>query len=193
MTRRRILALLAAAALTVSIAALPVQAGPPETFDVPIIELFADVENGKAVFWNVTRDDFCDWAAGGFVGDAPAIELVPATINETGKGAIVASYNETRPLELWDFDDPDDLVNPCVDTDEQAGPWATGDAHIKAHDNDLDVSLTRMNAFGGNGTGTVYDADGDAWHYSWIFLAQINQDDEFRLVADDSNLKKKGN
>ncbi len=176
-----------------SLVALPAQASPPETFDVPIIVLFADEENSNAVFWNITRDDFCGWAAGGFMGEPPAIELVPITVNETGKGAIVASYKETRPIELWNFDDPDDLVDPCTDTDEQAGPWATGDVTVKAHDNDLFVSLTRMNAFGENGTGTVYDGDGAAWHYSWTFLAQIDMDGDFRIVVGNSNLKKKGN
>ncbi len=190
--RTRFALLLAAATMMVSVVALPVQAAPPVQEDIPLLLVFPDFENGKVVFWNTTRDDVCAWAEGGFVGPPPVIELVPVTFNETGKGAVVFSYNEIRPIELWNFDDPDDPVDPCVDTDEQDGPWATGDMRVSGHDNDLDVSLTRTNAFGDTGQGTVYTSDGSAWHYSWTFLAQIDQNGEFRVVNENFNLKKKG-
>jgi hypothetical protein len=59
-------------------------------------------------------------------------------------------------------------------------------------DNDLFASGTRTNSFGDLGQGTVYDNDGDSWHYSWNFRAHNDRDGEFSISAE-NNLKKKGN
>lgn len=190
---RKILVFTAALLVALAVVA-PVHADPPERTDEPIFGVFPDSEHGFAVFWNITRDDFCTWAAGGFEGPPPVVELVPATNLETGKGAVVASYKATRPIELWSLDsDVPPLTDPCSDTDEQSQAWATGTAHVVYTDNDRFVSLTRMNSFGDRGQGTVQDAGGDAWHYSWAFRAQVDQDGEFSVVHEHFTLKKKGN
>lgn len=61
-----------------------------------------------------------------------------------------------------------------------------------ATDNDLDVSLTRMNSFGDRATAKVADGTGGSWHYSAIFQGQISKDDEFRAVVVQSTLKPTG-
>jgi len=190
---RRVLVVVAAF-LVALVAAAPVHADPPAQTEEPIFGVFPDLENGFAVFWNITREDFCTWQAGGFAGAPPVIELVPASMHETGKGAFVASYKATRPIELWALDsDVPPLGDPCSDTSDQSAPWATGAVHVTYTDNDLFASMTRMNVFGDRGEGTVFDADGAAWHYSWTSRFQFTQEGEFIVVHDDINLKKKGN
>lgn len=188
---RRVL-VAAAAFLVATVVAAPIQADPPEQTQEPIFAVFADLEYGLAGFWNITREDYCAWQAGGFVGPPPVIELVPVTMHETGQGAVVASFKATRPIELWALDSDAAIEDPCLDTDDQLAPWATGTIHVTANDNDFFVSMTRMNVFGDTGQGTVFDADGAAWHYSWTFRLQLSQDGEFRVIVDNSNLKKKG-
>lgn len=178
-----------------TVMAVPGHADPPEVVEEPIFIAFPDLENGVAVFWNITRDDLCAWAAGGFVGPPPVIEPVTASFHETGQGALVASFSATRPLELWNFDDDvPPLIDPCVDTDDQSGAWATGPVSVNANDNDFDVSGTRTNSFGDRGQGTVVDGDDARWHYSWAFRATcvVDCETDFSLKVDHTILKKKG-
>lgn len=189
---RRVL-VVTAAVLVAFVVAAPVHADPPEQTDEPIFAVFADLEHGLAGFWNITREDYCAWQAGGFTGPRPVIEPIPVTRHETGQGAVVASFKGTRPIELWALDSDAALEDPCLDTDDQPAPWATGTVHVTGNDNDFFASMTRMNVFGDAGQGTVVDGDGAAWHYSWTFRLQLTQDGEFKVIVDNSNLKKKGN
>jgi hypothetical protein len=184
-----------AAFLVAMVVAAPIHADPPEQTEEPIFGVFPDLENGLAGFWNITRADFCAWQAAGFAGPPPVIELVPATMHETGQGAVAASFKATRPIELWalDSDVLPSLGDPCSDTDDQPAPWATGTVHVTSTDNDFFASMTRMNVFGDRGQGTVFDADGAAWHYSWTTRLQFTQDGEFTVIVDRFNLKKMGN
>ncbi len=182
---------IAAALLVAVVGAAPVQADPPEQTEEPIFGVFPDFEHGLAGFWNITREDYCAWQASGFAGPPPVIELVPVVMHETGQGAVVASYNAMRPIELWTLDGS--LPGgPCLSTDEHPAPWATGPVHVAFTDNDLFASMTRMNVFGDRGQGTVFDADGAAWHYSWTTRILFSQDGEVTFAVDNSTLKKKG-
>jgi len=146
--------------------------------------LFADVGDGLGLFVNIGRDDYCAWVEGGFIGPPPVDKTISVKLKETGKGAVVASFQGDLSIELWRFDpDVPPLVDPCVDTDAQSGPWATGSAYVEANDNDFDGSRTRTNSFGVRGQGTVEDASGGTWHFSWTNRLQIAKDDEFRERA----------
>ena len=181
-------------AMVTGMAALPAIAEPPERSEEPIFTVALDPVNELVVFWNITRDDLCDWFAGGFVGPPPVQKLIDSQVKETGQGALVASFHETSTLELWNLDDPSDPQDPCSDTDGQEGAWAQGSATVTANDNDLDVSGTRRNSFGERGQGKVHDADGGHWHFSWVFRAQCSVDCEtdFTLRVEKSNLHKIG-
>lgn len=192
MIKRRAIALLGATTLLLTIAVVPAQADPPEQSEEPIMTLFLDDENHMAVFWNVTRDDFCAWEAGGFDGPPPVQELVPAAAHETGQGAVVGTWRATRHLELWDVSEVAEPSGPCEDTAGLSGPWATGYGASAGNDNDLDVSGTRTNSFGDHVQGTVQDGDGGQWHYSSHFRAHIDRDFEFTVKTVNTNLKKKG-
>jgi hypothetical protein len=170
--------------------ASPVRADPPEVFEAEIFDVFPDVHHGVVVFWNVTRADACVWGQGGFEGSPPVIELVTAHVVETGKGALVGTFHATRAIELWQLDDDADLSGRCQNTDDQSGPLLSGTATVSANDNDLDVSGTRVNAFGDRGQGTLQGTDGSRWHYSWTFRAEIDRDGEFRVVVFRSNLRQ---
>jgi hypothetical protein len=190
---RHVIVTVTVLAVLVTVLAVPASADPPQRVEEPVFTLIPDVENGLAAFVNITRENFCDWEAGGFVGPPPVNELVEVTRHETGQGAIVVAFRAEVRIELWTFDeDVPPLVGPCEDTDGQAGPWATGIARLELNDNDQDVSGTRANSFGDRGQATVYDADGDAWHYSWTFRALISRDGEFTVSAENTNLKRKG-
>jgi hypothetical protein len=172
--------------------AVPLHASPPETVEEPFFVLFPDLDYEVAVFWNVTRDGFCAWEAGGFAGPPPALKPVEVTTNETGQAAIVLSISDSSGMELWRLDADADLSGPCQDTDDQPGPLATGSGRFGVNDNDLDVSLTRTNSFGDHGQGRLTGSDGGRWHYSWLFRALIDQDGGFTLVVQDSNLVRAG-
>jgi hypothetical protein len=66
-------------------------------------------------------------------------------------------------------------------------PLATGTVRVVLNDNDIDVTLTRTNAFGHTATGTLQRADGTACHFSAMFRALITKEDEFRLLKEDIN------
>lgn len=178
---RRVIASLIALLMLLATSAATVTAAPPSTALVPFFGISLSTDNTSVAFWNITRADYCAWEASGFDGEPPVIELVPIQQHVTGKGAIVMSYMATRPLELWTVDADADLSGPCTDTDGSDEPWAIGTATQRGNDNDLDVTLTRTNSFGGHTHGTVWDATGQAWSYVEMFRAQITQDDEFFL------------
>lgn len=192
--KSRIVMMLAALALVVPLVALPAGAQAPDRVEEPFFTVFPSTEDGVVVFWNITRDKACDWFEGGFQGPPPVESLVGVQVKETGKGALVARFHHTAHIELWELNDPENMQNPCSDTDGQAGPWAQGAATVSATDNDLDVSGTRRNSFGDVGTGKVTDVSGASWHLSWTFRAHCSVDCEtdFTVKADKVNLRPIG-
>ena len=190
---RRHIALIASLALLLTTAVAPAAAAPPEESEEPIFISFPDLTYNIAVFWNITRDDLCEWEDSGFAGPPPVVQLIPLRLNEVRSGAVIGSFNATSHLELWQLDADADLSGPCQDTDDSTGPWATGSARVSGNDNDLFVSGTRTNAFGDRGQGSVVDAGGTEYHYSWVFQALIDRAGEFRLlVPDRSVLRPRG-
>jgi hypothetical protein len=191
--RRRALSVIGVLTLLTTLVVAPTSAAPPERVEVEdFFQILLDLEHGQIAFWNITREDFCAWEAGGFAGPPPVLEDVSAQFVETGKGAVVAHFSGTAPLELWRLDEDADLSGACQDTDAQSAPWAEGTANLTANDNDLAVSGTRTNSFGGRIRGTVTDADGTAWHYLVLQRFLITRDGEFRVVAENFTLARAG-
>ena len=173
------------ASLALALLAAPVAAAPPQRSAEPLFFIFLNEELGAVEFFNIDRDEFCAWEAGGFVGDAPVETLVPEQSVATGKGALVVRNVVTSTYDIWLLDDDADLSGPCQDTDDQDGPWATGFARVMSNDNDLDVSGTRTNSFGDRGQGTVREvATGQGWALSWTFRATIDRHGTFYVRAD---------
>jgi hypothetical protein len=63
-------------------------------------------------------------------------------------------------------------------------PIATGTVRVVLNDNDVDVSLTRTNAFGYTATGTLERADGTTCAFSATSRALITKQDEFRVLVE---------
>jgi len=168
----------------------PASAEPPERTEAPWINVFVDDEHQLVVFWNITRADYCAWAESGFTGTPPVDRLIPTQFIETANGAVVVKFSATSTLELWALDADADFSGPCADTDDSSVPWAVGSAHVTANDNDLFVSGSRTNSFGDRGRGTVWDASGAGWRYSWTFRTLTDRDFESRAVVDRSTLTR---
>ena len=181
--------LLAALALLLALAA-PAMAAPQEQFDEPIFLIFVDPDLGVVAFWNVTRDGYCAWEESDFAGEPPVVDLITTYSHTTPRGPVISRWSATGHLELWTLDEGADLSGPCQDTDDSTEPWAEGTAQVTSNDNDLshdqsvDAGLKLTNAFGDHGRGTVWDAAGDAWHFGWVFKAQLDNELNFRTVAD---------
>lgn len=201
LTVRRILALAGATMIVMAIAA-PVSADPPPESGVVVripddregFGVFPDFVNGYWVFANVTRDDFCAWFndMGG----------VPFPINQSAdqvqlvfaSDALVINIHAGGPTALHAFAGPDPFINPCDGSEPDAA--LTGDVKVSVNDNDGPNQGTRANSFGDRGQGTLYDASGDAYHYSWTFRGIWPPDEngpdadptEFKVVTEKFNL-----
>jgi hypothetical protein len=181
---RNIIAACLAAVILTGASARVSTANAPQTVPEPIFTLvWPDIDNGVAAFWNITRDAFCSWAAGGFAGPPPVIEPVPVEYVEVHSGAILSRWHATRPIELWRLDEGAP-VDPCLDTDGTFEPWATGSGTGTWNDNDVFASGTRGNAFGGLGSAIVTDDSGGEWSYKVAFRAMIMLDGEVRQVVE---------
>jgi len=181
---RRRIAGAAALALLATAAVSPATAAPPNRIEVEVFVIALDLEHELVVFWNISRDDFCAWEESEFDGPPPVTMLVPAQEHVVRGEVLLATYGGTSSLELWMLDEDADLSGPCQDTDAQAGPWATGTADLKGHDNDVDVSLTRTNAFGEQLNGTVVDVDGNTWRFSAGVQLRIDRSEEFHFITE---------
>ena len=185
---RQALVVLALLSTLLTLAVTPASAAPPVREEADFFVITLDLEHELVVFWNISRDDFCEWEASEFEGPAPVQQLIPAQFVETGQGALVGVGGGVSTLELWALDEGADLSGPCQDTDAQAGPWAVGTANWTINDNDIEVSGTRTNSFGERGRGTVVDAAGNTWHYSWHIRLVADRAGEFRVVSEQFTL-----
>jgi hypothetical protein len=184
MLRRRRLFRAAALALLTAAVASPAAAAPPNRIEVDVFTIALDLEHELVMFWNISRDDFCAWEASDFDGPPPVTTLIPAHEHVARDAIVMVNWGGTSSLELWRLDEGADLTGPCQDTDDQSGPWATGTGHQTGHDNDVDVSLTRTNAFGEQLSGTVVDVDGNTWRFNAHFQARIDRNGEFFLMSE---------
>lgn len=169
---------------------MPATAGPPDRVDLPVHFDTFDADNGLLTFVNITRDNLCAWAEGGFAGPPPVEQLITVKSKETGKGAVVDSLHAEVPFEIWSFDGVPSFETVCAT--ELEGPWATGTGRVSWNDNDFFVSGTRTNTFGGSFQASVTDTDGVDWRYSFRLRFQISMDGEFIVRARNFTLARTG-
>jgi hypothetical protein len=156
--RRRTVVLMA---LLIVLTAIPAKAGPPTVVEWPVVLTGVDFDEGIVTFWNITRDDLCDWFEGGMVGERRIEAPLPLSLKETGQGALVATMRAERITEVWHLGEG---ANICAATAGQSGPLASGRGLLVMTDNDFDVSGTRANAFGLTLKARMTGADGSTWH-----------------------------
>lgn len=195
---RRIGALLIAVSLAAMSAGLTL-ANPPSSSGIvdrlvvtDAFGVFPDFNNELWVFADVTREDFCEWLATDPEGPPPDIGLTPTDIQlvTTPPGAIVALIQPGNvPLALHAMV-PGAPVHPCAGSETIA--WAEGSARVIVTDNDIEVSGGRANAFGSQGAGSVTDAAGGAWHYSFHDRFLVTKQGEFRILSSHTVLSPTG-
>jgi hypothetical protein len=182
---RRFIGTLTAACLVLAMAGpATAQGGRPQVTQEPIWGLVSDFSN-YLLFVNITAENLCAWVEEeDFESPADVNELITVQGKETGKGAWVETFRTTAYAELW-----------AVDGGE-FGPVCAGEGELLAAgtvwwvstDNDLFVSGTRTNSFGGSVHGVLHGADG-AWRVSGQFRAQISRDFEFHLRRDSLSVR----
>jgi hypothetical protein len=138
---QRAAAAVAAGALPLSLAAAPSPAAaiPPHAEEIaPLIAVFPDFESRLVGYLNTTREDFCAWEAGGYVGEAPLLKPAsPGWTWTSGTGEVSGMARDELHLELWTMDADAGGESSCEDTDDAAGPFATGPADVQASDRGL--------------------------------------------------------
>jgi hypothetical protein len=172
--RRLIRVVIACSVALVVSGPVAAQGEPPQQREEPVWIVTAD-QSGHVLFVNVTADDFCAWLAAGAPPSPPDVgELVTVQRKVTGQGAIVETFRATVGAELWTEAEPGAI---CDGGGERLG---TGTVVIGSTDNDLFLSGTRANAFGGRLHGTI-SGDAGSWRVSGVFRALIS-DGQFRLL-----------
>jgi hypothetical protein len=176
---RRVLSVLTAAALALTLAGpVAAQGGPPDRTQEPVFGFVSD-QSTYVLLVNITAEDFCAWVEDEFQGMPRVASLVTVQQKETGQGAVVETFRATVYAELWAIEGGD-LGAICAGEGDLLG---TGTVFWVSTDNDLFVSQSRTNSFGGALQGTIHGADG-AWRVTGQFRAQITQDGEFRLLRE---------
>jgi hypothetical protein len=195
---RRFLVVLGATVMLFAVAA-PVTADPPPESGVVVriaddregFGVFPDFINGYWVFSNVSRDDFCTWFAD--------MENLPPPTNLEGdqvqlvfaSDALVVRIHAGGPTALHAFAGDDPFIDPCNGSEPEAA--LTGHVRVRVNDNDGPNEGKRANSFGDRGQGKLYDGDGNAYRYNWVFRGVWNPDNtEFKVVVERSNLRRIG-
>lgn len=193
---RRAIAVIGAALMMMAVAA-PLSADPPPESGVVVrisddregFGVFPDFINGYWVFSNVSRDDFCEWFAD--------MENVPAPTNLEGdqvqlvfaSDAVVVSVHAGGPTTLHAFAGDDPFIDPCTGSEPE--PALSGHVTVKVNDNDGPNEGKRANSFGDRGRGELYDADGNAYRYKWVFRGIANPDNtEFKVTVESFSLRQ---
>jgi hypothetical protein len=186
--RRTLILLMALALLVVGVSSSASAAsGPPDRHEETFPILFPDLENGKVVFINTTRDIICtaeqiafeEWILDGANGVPPeggfqfeGIDPIAIQEKMVGDGVIVGlAKGSNLHTELWELDDPADRpgVGPCTDTDDKMEKFAEGTSRYQGNNNDLFGSDTRGHAFGERGVASLTGADGESYTYTHRF------------------------
>jgi hypothetical protein len=178
--------------------AAPVAAAPTAASAVVIrveatdsFGVLPDFENEYWVFTNVTRNDFCLWF------DDPAGEPFPTNLDPSRVQVVVLgdveldNIEHSAPTFLHAFTDAGPFAGPCAGSEEEAA--LSGDLRVRVTNNDALDAGQRANAFGDRGHGTVTDASGSRYHYSWNFTAVASPDDSvFKITTERFNLQPIG-
>lgn len=176
----------------------PVAAGPPDESGVVVritddregFGILLDDVNEFWVFSNITRESFCAW-----LGD----EDGPPPLNASPDDVMFVMAADAEMLKVrgggpttlhaWAGEGPGD--DPCVGS--VAEPTLSGDVRVRVFDNDVPNEGRRANSFGERGVARVFDADGNAYHYSWSFHGLWNPDSTtFRVLREEFTLRSTG-
>lgn len=179
--RRRTVGSLAAGALAallmaqVAIAGPPASSGPVERFVDIFAASFIDEADGLVALGGPPPEEGCF----GLGFDDPASVMLVHTAAGPIKALIRQGETDVFVYDLT-------LGHPCeiIEAGGTPVPLYVGTMSTVLTDNDVEVSLTRANSFGGSSRGWVFDADGNRCHFSAHVRLQITRDDEFRVLTE---------
>jgi hypothetical protein len=138
---KRVAVAIAAGALPLSLTAVanPAAAIPPHAEEIaPLLAVFPDFDNRVVGYLNITREGFCDWEAGGAIGEPPLLKPAsPGWERTTGTGEVGGVARDELHLELWPMDAAPGGESSCEDTSDATEPFATGTADVRATDRSL--------------------------------------------------------
>jgi hypothetical protein len=182
---RRFALITLAVGLSLAGAAAPAGAAPPEDPPGPVIrftEPFAvaleDPADQLVALGGPPPEQGCFGL--GFENNLAEFQIV-----ELPSGPVKALVrDDDMPMFLYAAASTDELCQAVVGG-AIPEPIATGTVRVVLTDNDVDVSLTRTNAFGFTAKGTLERADGTACGFSATFRALVTQEDEFRVLVSD--------
>jgi hypothetical protein len=147
----------------------PVHADQPFELEQNTTYTHHDFVNNLAVFWNITRDAFCEDPGNPDIGTDTFVVMV----HGAGQDGGFTSESGTAYLELWDISGIEDQNGDSCDMTEQDGAalWATGDAKLRLADRTLQSVGNQPFSFAflNKGDGTVEDDGGQLWDYKWVF------------------------
>ncbi|HEX6228365.1 MAG TPA: hypothetical protein VFZ41_02760 [Solirubrobacterales bacterium] len=154
----------------------PASSGVVERFVAQEFLLFPDFEHGLAVYVNITKEEVCTGTGG------PQADWNFLLIASPSSAELIRVQAPDQPIYLHRI--TGETQGPC-DPNIEDEPAFVGTVDVVLNDNELcPCQNNRTNSFGDRGHGVVYDTDGGAWHYSWTWRAQINEQDEFRVVTE---------
>lgn len=177
--RRHLVGSFAAGALAallmaqVAIAGPPASSGPVERFVDTFGAGYIDEADGLVALGGPPPEEGCF----GLGFDDPANVMVV----HTGAGPIKVLIRQgDTPVFVYDLT----VGHPCeiIEAGGTPVPLYVGSMSTIWTDNDVDVSLTRTNSFGGSSKGWVFDADGNRCHLSAHVRLQVTRDGEFKVL-----------
>jgi hypothetical protein len=152
--------------------------GPVSRFTEPFAVAFFDPADGLVALGGPPPELGCFGL--GFEDNLAEVQIV-----ELPSGPVkVLIRDDDMPIFLYAASSIDEICE-AVFGGAIPEPIATGTVRVVLNDNDVDVSLTRTNAFGYTATGTLERADGTACAFSATFRALITKQGEFRVLVED--------
>jgi len=185
---RRLLSLVGVLVVFLATAA-PISAAPPEESGVvlriafPFGQGFEDADDGLVALGGPPPELGC--FGEGFEEVLHHIVVTPA-----GPVKILVKDVE-EPFFIYAASSIGEVCE-AVFAGEVPEPIATGTARVVLNDNNLFNSGPGANSFGATATGTVYDADGNPWHFNASVRLLNDTKGEFRVLHEDINLVKLG-
>ena len=159
---------------------VPLSAGaaPPETFEQEDFTWVHDFENNLLVFWNVTREAYCEALVNGT--QPQVVKPLPFRVVQADNGYLRVTYDSKSYIELWTLDgEPGEGCEPTAET----APWAVGTARVSLSALiEVDVG-DLLNKLTGQGTVTETGGSGE-WQYSFTTLWFPDRGPEARPVQE---------
>lgn len=166
----------------------PSEAGVVERGQFPFAQAFVDAEAGLVALGGPPPEEGClGLGFDDFIGDFQGAN--------TPAGPVVGIVQATQPFYIFQASGIGEVCEAALTTG--IDPLAVGeDIRVVGTDNLANLDEIgpgpRNNVFGANATGTVFDADGNAWSFQGSVRLSIDRDGNFEVIKETVKLSKRG-